>query len=59
MSSDDMAKIESALKDKGVHSVKIDTVRNSLQLQYSSQVLSTVDIIQILRGMGFTVVSID
>lgn len=55
----DMPRIESDLKEKGVTSVKFDTLHNILLVQYSSQKLSMVDIIQLLKEYGYFIQSID
>ncbi len=59
VSDNDMLRIVSDLKEKGVNTAKIDTARNSLIVQYSSKTLSAVDIMQTLKMLGYTVTSID
>ena len=55
----DFEYINKALLEKGASSVKLNTQKNSLILQYRSAVLNAVDIIQLVKEVGYTVVSID
>lgn len=55
----DAPRIEAEIKDRGAVSARIDHARNSLIVQYSSKTLSAVDIMQALKELGFTAVSID
>lgn len=59
ISEGDHLKIEAGLKDLGASSIKLDQARNSILVQYSSKTLSAVDIIQFLKNLEYTVVSID
>ncbi len=47
------------LKNRGVSSARIDTATNSLILQFSSQIISALDIMKVLRDFGYTVTSIN
>ncbi|MBI5700727.1 hypothetical protein HZC34_02620 [Candidatus Saganbacteria bacterium] len=59
ISQADMPKIESILKEKGANSIKFDVIQNSIQVQYSSKVMTAVDIMQILKELGYFVVTIN
>ncbi|HTY14037.1 MAG TPA: hypothetical protein VMD02_07655, partial [Candidatus Omnitrophota bacterium] len=47
------------LKEKGVNSARLDPANNSLILQFSSQIISALDIMKALKDLGYTVTSIN
>ena len=47
------------LKEKGVSSARLDEANNSLILQFSSQMISALDIMKALKDLGYAVTSIN
>ncbi|MFA4967294.1 MAG: hypothetical protein WC624_03645 [Candidatus Margulisiibacteriota bacterium] len=57
--AEDQSAIIESLKSGGVNSVKIDSINNSLILQFSAEKVSALDIMQTLKDLGYSVSSIN